>query len=121
VVTSTGAGPLQRAGEERSCSAGITAFGDQDVDDLAVLVDRAVEVRPAAGDLDVGLVDKPAVAHGVPCRAGSINELRGEGLYPAIHRDVIDPDATFGQQLFHVAIGQAVAQIPAHRDRDHLP
>jgi len=39
------------AGEERSCSAGIAAFGDEDVDDLAVLVDRAVEVRPAAGTL----------------------------------------------------------------------
>jgi len=26
---------VERAGEERSCSAGITAFGDEDVDDLA--------------------------------------------------------------------------------------
>jgi hypothetical protein len=33
---------------------------------------------------------------------------------------VIDLDATFGQQLLDVAIGQPVAQVPAHCDRDHL-
>jgi hypothetical protein len=25
------------------------------------------------------------------------------------------------EQLLHVAVGQAGAQLPAHRDRDHLP
>ena len=56
---------VERAGEERSCSAGITAFENENVDDLAVLVDRAVEVRPAAGDLDVGLLDEPALTGAV--------------------------------------------------------
>ena len=81
MVTSTGAGPLQRAGEERSGSAGITAFEDQDVDDLAVLVDRAVEVRPAAGDLHVGLIHEPPITSGVTQRPGGVDELwRERGL-----------------------------------------
>jgi hypothetical protein len=32
---------------------------------------------------------------------------------------VIDLDAALGQQLLDIAIGQPVAQLPAHRDRDH--
>jgi len=34
---------------------------------------------------------------------------------------VVDLDATFGQQFLDIAVGQAVTQVPAHRDRDHLP
>jgi hypothetical protein len=34
---------------------------------------------------------------------------------------VIDADAALVQQFFDVAVGQAGAQLPAHRDRDHLP
>jgi hypothetical protein len=33
---------------------------------------------------------------------------------------MINGDAAFGEEFLHVAVGQAVAQIPAHRDRDHL-
>jgi hypothetical protein len=58
----------QGAGEECPCSRAVTAFGDQDIDDLSVLVDRAVEIGPAAGDLDVGLIDEPLSP--VACRAG---------------------------------------------------
>jgi hypothetical protein len=28
--------------------------------------------------------------------------------------DVIDVDAALGQQLLHIAVGQAIAQVPAH-------
>jgi hypothetical protein len=33
---------------------------------------------------------------------------------------MVDLDAAFSEQFFDVAVGQAIAQIPAHRDRDHL-
>jgi hypothetical protein len=46
----------------------MTAFADEDVDELAVLIDRPVEVAPAAGDLDVGLLDEPPIAGRVPSR-----------------------------------------------------
>ena len=41
------AGPA-RPGEQRPSSSGVAAFGDQHVDDLAVLVDRSVQVDPPA-------------------------------------------------------------------------
>jgi hypothetical protein len=48
----------ERAGEERPSRSGIVAFGDQHIDDLAVLVDRPVQVGPAPGGPDVSLVDE---------------------------------------------------------------
>lgn len=41
-----------------------------DVDDLAVLVNGPVEVSPPAGDLQIGLIDEPAVAGSVAARPG---------------------------------------------------
>jgi hypothetical protein len=48
---------------------GVVPRGDIDVDDLPELVDGAVDIAPVAGDLDVGLVDLPAIADAVE-RAG---------------------------------------------------
>ena len=45
----------------------------------------------------------------------------GEPLDPAVDGDVVDGDAALGQQFLNVAVGQAIAQIPAHRHGDHLP
>jgi hypothetical protein len=41
-------------------------------------------------------------------------------VHPPIDGDVINFDTAFRQQFFHVALGQAVAQIPAHCHRDGL-
>jgi hypothetical protein len=43
-----------------------------------------------------------------------------EPLHPPVHRHVVDLDATLGQQFVDVSTGEAVAQLPADRDRDHL-
>jgi hypothetical protein len=53
----------------------VAALADQDIDDLSVLIHRAVKVGPAAGDLDLRLVDKPSIARRVRTRASGIDEL----------------------------------------------
>jgi hypothetical protein len=88
----------QRAGEERPRSRAIATLGHDHIDHLAMLVDRTVEVGPAAGDLDVGLVDEPAITGGMAARASGVDELRGEGLNPTVDRHVIDLDAALGKQ-----------------------
>jgi hypothetical protein len=40
----------------------VSSGGHEHVDDLAELVDRAVHIAPLPGDLQVGLIDLPAVA-----------------------------------------------------------
>jgi len=46
---------------------------------------------------------------------GSRGEQRREPQHPPVDGDVVDLDAALGEQLFDVAVGQAEAQIPAHR------
>jgi|SRR6185437_15201955 hypothetical protein len=86
-----------------------------------MLVDRPLQIGPLAGDLQIGLVDEPPVTRSMPARPRSFNELAGESLYPSVDGHMIDGDAALGQQLLDIAIGQAISQIRADRDRDHLP
>jgi len=51
---------------------------------------------------------------------GSLGQQRREPLDPSVDGDVVDLDAAFGQQLLHVAVRQRKAQIPAHRQHDHI-
>jgi hypothetical protein len=67
------------------------------IDDLPVLVDRPVQVHPAPGELQVGLVDEPAVPADVPARPGCVDQLWGEPLYPPVDRDVVHRDTAFGK------------------------
>ena len=94
------------------CGRGVAARRDHHIDHLAVLVDRQVEVAPAARNFDIGLVHEPPVAGCASGWTGGVDELRREGLHPSVHRDVVDGDAALGQQLFDIAVGQAVAQVP---------
>jgi hypothetical protein len=107
--------------KNRRAARQVAARGQQHIDDLAVLVDRPVQIGPSAGYPHVRLIDEPAVTRSVAAQAGSLDELGTEPLHPAIDVDVVHNDAALGQQLIDIAVGQAVAQVPAHRDRDHLP
>jgi hypothetical protein len=71
-----------------------------------VLIDRAVKISPAAGDLDVGLIDEPPIAHRVSARTGGVDKLQRERLHPPVHPHVVDFDAPFSKQLLDIAIGQ---------------
>ena len=62
-----------------------------------------------AGDLDVGLIDLPAVADRMPAGPGSLGQQRRESLDPAVDGDVIHVDAAFGEQLLDVAMRQREA------------
>jgi hypothetical protein len=84
---------------------GVPLLGHGYVDDLAELVDGAVEVTPPAGHLQVAFVDEPAIARCVPAWSGGAGEQRREPLRPPVaDRDMIDLDTAFGQQLLDVAV-----------------
>jgi len=76
--------------EKRPRSGQISSGGQQHVDDLPVLVDRPVQVRPPTVDLDLCLVVEPAVTRHVTARPRRLDELRGEALNPPVDRDVMD-------------------------------
>lgn len=119
LVTSAGIVPAQRQDEPPGCGQ-VTARGEQHADDLALLVDGPVQIRPPAGDLDMGLIGEPQVARSIPTQPRRLDELRCEPLDPPVDGDVVDGNAALGQQFFDVAVGP-VAQVPADGRRDHLP
>ncbi len=59
-------------------------------------------------------------------RAGSVvmpdavGQGRSEPLHPPIDGDMVDLDATRGEQILHVTVRKAVAQVPPHRHHDHF-
>jgi hypothetical protein len=88
--------------------------------DLAGLVDSAVDVAPPTGDLHVGLIDPPAGTDRVTARTCGLSQQRREPLHPPVGGDVVDLHASLGGQLFDVAVGQAEAEVPAHRQHDDV-
>jgi len=62
-------------GEDPARGSVITMRAGQHVEDLTVLVDRAVQVGPAAGDFHLRLVDEPAVTRCTPRRVGCLDEF----------------------------------------------
>ena len=95
----------QGASEEAAGGGGVSLFGQQYVDGLPILVDRAVQVPPAAGDLDAGLINEPAITSSMPERASGVGKQRRESLYPSVDGDMVDLDAALGQQFFDIAVG----------------
>ena len=95
---------LQGMGEESASGRQIPILRDKDVDDLAILVDRSIQIDPAPGDLDIWLIDEPPITRRLPAGTCRINQQRGEPLHPPVDSDMINLDAPFGQQLFDVAV-----------------
>jgi hypothetical protein len=106
--------------EEPAGRLGIPVWRYQDVDDLAELVDRAVDVTPLASDLHLRLVHLPAVPDGVATRSSGVGQQRREPLHPPVDGDVIDFDASLSEEFLDVAVGQAEAQVPAGGNDDHV-
>ena len=56
----------------------------------------------------------------MPSGGSGLGELGGEPMDPPVHRDVVDLDASLGQELLHVPVGQAEPQVPPDRQGDDL-
>jgi hypothetical protein len=106
---------VERLDEESASGREIPFLRDEDVDDLAKLVDRPVQIDPPPGHFDISFIDEPPITGGMPTGTARIHQQRSEPLYPPVHTHVIDLDTTLGEQLLHVTIGEAEAQIPPHR------
>jgi hypothetical protein len=106
--------------EEPGRSRYVAPLRHPHVDDLAMLVDRSIHVPSHSGNLHVGFIDEPSITNTAPGRPSRVDDQRGEALHPPINRHVINVDTAFREQFFDIAVGQAVAEIPAHRQQDHL-
>jgi hypothetical protein len=95
---------VKRTGEEPAGGFQIPLLADQDVDNLAELVDRPIQVDPSSRDFDVCFVDEPPISGGVPAGSCRVDEQRGEPLHPPVHAHVVNINAPLRQQLFDVPV-----------------
>ena len=84
------------------------------------MIDRSIHVPPLTGDLHLDLVHLPAATDGVAAEPSGLGYQRREPLHPPVDGDMVDLDATLGEQLLDVTVGQAEAQLPADRKDDEL-
>ncbi len=100
-------------GEEPPCGLCGPPRREENIDDLPELVDGPEQVARGPPDLQVRLIDVPAIPDQVPASSCGLGELRREALDPPVDRDVVDLDPTLGQQLLDVSIGESEPQVPA--------
>jgi hypothetical protein len=67
-----------------------------------MLVNGPVKVGPQAGDLDIGLVDEPPLPRPVSTRPGRLGQPGREARHPPKHRNVINVEAAFSEQLLDI-------------------
>jgi len=111
---------LEGTDEKLASGRQIPLLGYQDIDDLAILVDRPVQLDPAPGDVDIPLINEPPITPSVPAWPRGVDEQRGKALHPTIDSDMINTNAPLGQQLRHITVGKPEAQGPPHDHGDHL-
>ena len=92
-----------------------------EVDHVAVLIERPVQVGPFTPDLDIGFVKTTArIEVAPPERAQPLLHLRNVPLNPAVDRRVVDGDAPFGEHFLQIAVADRVAAVPSNRPKDNL-
>jgi IS6 family transposase len=100
----------QSAREEAAGRSDVATLRHEDVDDLAVFVDGAVDVAPRARDLHVSLVDEPASPDGVTAWSRRVDQRRREALHPPVQGDVIHVDPALSEELLEIAVRQPEAE-----------
>jgi hypothetical protein len=95
---------VEGTGKEAASGRQVSFVGCQDIDDLAILVDRSIQTPPPPGDFHVRTIPIPTISWGMPTRPGHIDQQRSKPLHPPIDRDLIYSDAPFGQQRLDHAV-----------------
>ncbi len=111
---------VNRRLEERLSGSSIAPVAQLHIDNLPVLVDGTDEVVPTRADVDLGLVDPPAPPNHGAMRSGCRDKARCKHAHPVVDGARIDGDAAFGQPLRHFDIAEAIAELPADRERDDV-
>ncbi len=84
----------------------ISAFGDQNIDHVSILIDGPPQIEALTSDGDEKLVDVPDVAESSLFPKQSSGVGRSEFLTPVSDRFVRDKDSSLCKQVFYVSKAQ---------------
>src|SRR5208282_5003753 len=94
---------LERSPEKRLGGRDIPLGAEQEIDSLSLLVDRAIEVSPAAFDLHVGFIDPPGSASSACEAVPTLFEFRNIALDPAHDRRMGQRNPAFDHHFHEIA------------------
>jgi len=112
--------PLEEFAEEPRGGRGVPARLDQDVEDVAVLIDGRPQLLPTAVDRQEHLVEMPPVAGSGSAAAQPAGVLRPELDTPLPDRLVADDHAADQHELLDLTEAQREAVIQPYAVRDDL-
>src|ERR1700731_2836828 len=92
---------------------------NQDLEDLALMIDRAPQIHMLAGDADDHFVEMPSITWSRTAPPQSPSDRRSEFEHPSTNALVGDVEATLGKQFLHIAIAQGEAQVEPNRVLNH--
>jgi hypothetical protein len=87
---------------------------NQDVEDLAFMIDGAAQIHPLARDPDDHLVEMPSIARPRTNLPQPPHNHRPEFQHPAAHALVGDGEPALGQQFLDIAVAQRETQVEPH-------
>ena len=97
----------------------VPAALDQDVQYVAVLIDRPPEVRGLAVDLETDLIQVPFIAWLGPAPSELVGILLAKLQTPLPNRFIAHEDAPLSQKVFNVAVAQREAVVEPDRVTDN--
>ena len=121
VVTRFGAKPCLRSSLRMSLTAADRSRRrwDQDLEDLALMIDRAPQVHMPAGDPDDHFVEMPAITRSRTAPSQSPGDRRSEFEHPTANALVGNVEPALGKQLLNIAIAQAEPEVQPDGMLDH--
>ena len=111
---------VQQALKQLRCGLRVTPALDQDVQDLAFVINRAPQVHSLSADAAYHLVQMPARRRSPPPLLQSPGDQRAELDRPAPDRLVANVDAACRQELLDVTKTEAETEVQPHRLPDHI-
>ena len=106
--------------EEGLCCGYIPSAAEPEVNRLARLVHRPIQIGPLAADLDIGLIHSPGATSGPAKAVPPLDELWGVTANPTQDGRMSKTQTAFGHHLDQIAEAELVAQVPEDAEDDHL-
>jgi hypothetical protein len=111
---------VEHAAQEALGGLLIPALLDQDVEHQPIPIDRSPQPVPLPADLELDLVQVPAVSRPAAPAAESRGERRSELPAPEPDGFVAHPHAPLREHLLHVAVAEREPVVPPHGVADDL-
>src|SRR5919202_5086398 len=110
--------------EERLGRRHVPVLAEHGVEQVAIAVDRTIQIAPAAPHFQIRLIHKPGTASGSALAAAALPEFsgqdRGQLGFPVPDSFVAEHDAALQEHLAEILQREAVAQAPEHHEGDDV-